>query len=214
MNLDINNCSKNDLRSIRGIGPALASRIICGRKYSAFRSANDLIKRVKGIGPTLWTRICHQNNINVVFGAREDDAENSDSEESAHKKTIRYNLRHTRKKKRKRKRRRRTKIIPVTSRSTHVPDPILEERHWHLFNIKELVYLLNLLRLPNRVFSERALKIQLIRELIQQVSALPPKAKEIISDRMTWYSGHTMGRCPPFGDPDTWMNWPAWPFDD
>jgi competence protein ComEA len=45
--LDPNTASKEALESIKGIGPALAERIIAGRPY---RTADDLLK-VKGIGP-------------------------------------------------------------------------------------------------------------------------------------------------------------------
>ena len=44
--LDLNTASKEDLESIHGIGPKLASRIIAGRPY---KTINDLLK-VKGIG--------------------------------------------------------------------------------------------------------------------------------------------------------------------
>ena len=45
--LDLNTATEKELRSIKGIGPVLAKRIIAGRPY---RTVDDLLK-VKGIGP-------------------------------------------------------------------------------------------------------------------------------------------------------------------
>jgi len=45
--LDLNTASEKELRSIKGIGPILAERIIAGRPY---KTVDDLLK-VKGIGP-------------------------------------------------------------------------------------------------------------------------------------------------------------------
>lgn len=51
--LDLNVASKEALESIKGIGPALAERIIAGRPYAA---VDDLL-RVKGIGPKSLEKI-------------------------------------------------------------------------------------------------------------------------------------------------------------
>ena len=51
--LDLNTASKKELQSIKGIGPALAERIISGRPY---RTVDDLLK-VKGIGPKKFENI-------------------------------------------------------------------------------------------------------------------------------------------------------------
>jgi competence ComEA-like helix-hairpin-helix protein len=45
--ININTATERELRSVKGIGPSLAKRIIAGRPYS---NINDLLK-VKGIGP-------------------------------------------------------------------------------------------------------------------------------------------------------------------
>ncbi|RJP60367.1 MAG: helix-hairpin-helix domain-containing protein [Deltaproteobacteria bacterium] len=45
--LELNTAGKEELQSIKGIGPVLAERIIAGRPY---RTVDDLLK-VKGIGP-------------------------------------------------------------------------------------------------------------------------------------------------------------------
>ncbi len=45
--LDLNTADRKSLMGIRGVGPALAARIIPGRPY---KSGDDLV-RVEGIGP-------------------------------------------------------------------------------------------------------------------------------------------------------------------
>jgi len=47
---DANNASQADLEAIKGIGPAISTRIIDERKNGAYKDWPDLIARVKGIG--------------------------------------------------------------------------------------------------------------------------------------------------------------------
>ena len=65
--LDINRCSKNELLLLKWIGPVLAERIIAQRQKMSFESVDDLIRRVNGIGPRSWKRICAQNDILISF---------------------------------------------------------------------------------------------------------------------------------------------------
>ncbi|MBU1903730.1 MAG: helix-hairpin-helix domain-containing protein [Proteobacteria bacterium] len=51
--LNLNTATEKELQSIKGIGPALAERIISGRPY---RTVDDLLK-VKGIGPKKFENI-------------------------------------------------------------------------------------------------------------------------------------------------------------
>ena len=51
--VNLNTASKEELQSIKGIGPVLAERIIAGRPY---RTVDDLLK-VKGIGPKILETI-------------------------------------------------------------------------------------------------------------------------------------------------------------
>lgn len=48
--LDANQASKAELDAVKGIGPALADRIIAQRKKSPFTDWNDLVNRVHGVG--------------------------------------------------------------------------------------------------------------------------------------------------------------------
>ncbi|MBU3738423.1 MAG: DUF655 domain-containing protein [Rhodoferax sp.] len=48
--IDINQADEAALDSIRGIGPAMSSRIIEERRKAPFSSWADLMSRVKGIG--------------------------------------------------------------------------------------------------------------------------------------------------------------------
>lgn len=55
--VDINRASLNELISLKGIGPALAGRIVAYRQeHGAFRRVEDLLE-VKGIGPKLLARL-------------------------------------------------------------------------------------------------------------------------------------------------------------
>lgn len=48
--LDANTASADELRTIRGIGPATAARIVEARQREPFRDLDDLRSRVRGIG--------------------------------------------------------------------------------------------------------------------------------------------------------------------
>lgn len=48
---DVNKATEAELDAVRGIGPAVSSRILEERKKGAFKDWNDLIGRVKGVGP-------------------------------------------------------------------------------------------------------------------------------------------------------------------
>ena len=48
--VDVNKATAADLDGIKGIGPAISKRIIDERKKGDFKSWEDLISRVKGIG--------------------------------------------------------------------------------------------------------------------------------------------------------------------
>ena len=50
--VDVNKATAADLDSIKGIGPTTSSSILAERKKSEFKDWDDLISRVKGIGPT------------------------------------------------------------------------------------------------------------------------------------------------------------------
>ena len=54
---DVNHASVAELDGIKGIGPALSSRILAERAKGRFEGWNDLISRVKGIGPAAATRL-------------------------------------------------------------------------------------------------------------------------------------------------------------
>ena len=48
--VDINKADQAMLESIKGIGPAMSTRLIGERKKSPFKDWSDLIERVKGVG--------------------------------------------------------------------------------------------------------------------------------------------------------------------
>jgi competence protein ComEA len=49
--MDANTASKAELESVKGVGPSTAQAIVDARKSQAFTNWEDLIGRVKGIGP-------------------------------------------------------------------------------------------------------------------------------------------------------------------
>lgn len=48
--IDVNKANEAELTQIKGIGPATATKIVEARKQGAFKSWDDLIDRVKGVG--------------------------------------------------------------------------------------------------------------------------------------------------------------------
>lgn len=48
--VEVNKANAADLDSIKGIGPAVSTRILDERKKGKFKDWNDFIERVKGIG--------------------------------------------------------------------------------------------------------------------------------------------------------------------
>ena len=48
--VDVNKATQAELDTVKGIGPAIASKILDERKKSAFKDWPDFIERVKGVG--------------------------------------------------------------------------------------------------------------------------------------------------------------------
>jgi DNA uptake protein ComE-like DNA-binding protein len=55
--VDANLASRADLETIKGIGPALAGKILAARQSSSFKSWADLVDRVAGVGPGSAARL-------------------------------------------------------------------------------------------------------------------------------------------------------------
>lgn len=56
--VDVNSADEAALTTVKGIGPAMARRIVEERgKQGAFKDANDLVERVKGLGPKSVVRL-------------------------------------------------------------------------------------------------------------------------------------------------------------
>lgn len=49
--IDVNKASQAELEAIRGVGPALSGRILTERQKAPFKNWDDLITRVRGVGP-------------------------------------------------------------------------------------------------------------------------------------------------------------------
>ncbi len=65
--VDVNTATAADLDSVKGIGPAMSTRIIDERKKSKFKDWNDFIARVKGVGEKSASRF--SDNGLTVNGA-------------------------------------------------------------------------------------------------------------------------------------------------
>jgi competence protein ComEA len=49
--VDVNKANQAELEAIKGIGPAMSGKILDERKKSDFKSWDDFIVRIKGVGP-------------------------------------------------------------------------------------------------------------------------------------------------------------------
>jgi competence protein ComEA len=48
--VDVNKANQAELEAVKGIGPAIATKILDERKKAPFKDWNDMIERVKGVG--------------------------------------------------------------------------------------------------------------------------------------------------------------------
>ena len=76
--VDVNTATAEDLNALKGIGPAMSTRIVEERKNGEFKDWNDLKARVKGIGNKKAGKLSEQGL--TVGGASYDAAA-----EKAHK---------------------------------------------------------------------------------------------------------------------------------
>ena len=66
--MEVNKASQADLETVRGVGPGLSGKIIEARKAGEFKSWQDLVDRVSGIGPASATKLS-QNGLTVAGAA-------------------------------------------------------------------------------------------------------------------------------------------------
>lgn len=58
--MDVNKANAAELDSIKGIGPAISTKILDERKKSNFKDWNDFIARVKGVGQSTAAKFSSQ----------------------------------------------------------------------------------------------------------------------------------------------------------
>jgi competence protein ComEA len=58
--IDVNRANQAELETVKGIGPALSTKILEARKTGAFRDWTDLVERVQGVGPASAVRLSTQ----------------------------------------------------------------------------------------------------------------------------------------------------------
>lgn len=49
--VDVNQASRAELETVKGIGPGLSGKILQARQSASFKDWNDLVERVGGVGP-------------------------------------------------------------------------------------------------------------------------------------------------------------------
>jgi competence protein ComEA len=49
--VDVNQATRSDLETVKGIGPAMSGKIVKAREAGTFKNWADLVERVGGIGP-------------------------------------------------------------------------------------------------------------------------------------------------------------------
>ena len=65
---DVNQASAAELEAVKGIGPALSGKILAARQQGSFKSWQDLVERVSGMGPGNAARLS-QNGLTVAGAA-------------------------------------------------------------------------------------------------------------------------------------------------
>lgn len=55
--VDVNKASNADLDGVKGIGPVMSKRILTERKKGEFKSWDDFVARVKGVGQNTATKL-------------------------------------------------------------------------------------------------------------------------------------------------------------
>lgn len=58
--VDVNQASRAELESVKGIGPALSGKILAARDEARFKDWTDLVERVSGLGPGTASRLSAQ----------------------------------------------------------------------------------------------------------------------------------------------------------
>lgn len=62
---DVNQAGAAELEAVKGIGPALSGKILSARQQGQFKSWDDLVDRVSGLGPGSAARLS-QNGLTVA----------------------------------------------------------------------------------------------------------------------------------------------------
>ena len=62
--VDINKASQAELEAVKGIGPAMATKMLDERKKAPFKDWNDVTSRVKGVGDAAASKLS-QNGLTV-----------------------------------------------------------------------------------------------------------------------------------------------------
>lgn len=89
--VDVNTAKASDLDGVKGIGPVMSKRILDERKKGKFKSWEDMISRVKGLGDTSATKLSAEGlTVNgeafKAAAAKKDEKKDAKAEAKADKK--------------------------------------------------------------------------------------------------------------------------------
>ncbi|MBI1322708.1 hypothetical protein GC170_05935 [bacterium] len=79
LKVQVNSDPANRLRALPGIGPIIAERVIEQRSVMAFRNGDDLVRRVRGLGPAFiadyggWLDFSDNRDADVDTGVSQVD---------------------------------------------------------------------------------------------------------------------------------------------
>jgi len=81
--VDVNKATQAELEAVRGVGTSLSTRILDERKKGEFKSWDDMIQRVRGVGPGSAAKL---SQAGLTVGATPFKPEQPSPEKAAAKK--------------------------------------------------------------------------------------------------------------------------------
>lgn len=91
--VDVNKATAADLDGVKGIGPVMSKRILDERKKGKFKSWEDLVARVKGLGETSAAKLSAEgltvngDEFKATAAAKKEEKKDAKAEKKAEKKT-------------------------------------------------------------------------------------------------------------------------------
>ena len=195
--MDINTCSKKDLRTLIGIGEVLADRIICCREYSSFQSADDLINRVKWMGEARWKQICDRNTSAIMFRPR---VAGRADDRSYHQTVTRSGQQYQKATYTKKRRgvlgmtgQEYDELALASTKAGFVGGSLDTSMYWRIYSKRQILALLDRVY-PQHKFTMRSSKIEMVVQLEKHYPYHKNKEAQRLAEK---YSGESMYKVPP-----------------